>query len=159
MRAWIYVISSHVIEHFFDPIQAIEEWMRTLKPGGIVFMIVPHKERTIDRDRDITTLEEHIQRHEGKLNITDYAHLDAPYAHQRDHKVMDDSTKNNSSWIPYKKDDHHHWSVWTTEAFENMCEHFWAQHYRNTRPRRQSWQWFYHSAKEELYMKSFAAMA
>jgi len=119
-----YVISSHVIEHFFDPIEAIKEWMRTLKPGGIIFMIVPHKERTIDRDREITPLQEHIQRHEKKLNISDYAHLDSPYAHQRDHKVIDEETKRDKQWIPYQKDDHHHWSVWTTESFLKMCQHF-----------------------------------
>lgn len=41
-----FVISSHVLEHFADPISAIIEWCRVIKPGGMVFMIVPHAYRT-----------------------------------------------------------------------------------------------------------------
>lgn len=39
--SWDYVISSHVVEHFPDPISAFREWNRILKDSGIVFMIVP----------------------------------------------------------------------------------------------------------------------
>lgn len=59
-----FVISSHVIEHFYDPIAAIEEWLRVTRPGGHVFMIVPHRDRTFDRDRPRTTIAELVQRHE-----------------------------------------------------------------------------------------------
>ncbi|MBI2900065.1 MAG: class I SAM-dependent methyltransferase [Planctomycetes bacterium] len=60
-----FVISSHVIEHFFDPIKAILEWLRVVRPGGYVFIIAPHKDRTFDRERPRTTLEELVRRHEG----------------------------------------------------------------------------------------------
>ena len=59
-----FVISSHVIEHFYDPIKTVQEWLRVVKPGGYVYMIVPHKERTFDRDKARTTLAELIRRHE-----------------------------------------------------------------------------------------------
>lgn len=58
-----FVISSHVIEHFYDPIKTIEEWLRVTKPGGYVYMIVPHKERTFDIDRPRSPLGELIDRH------------------------------------------------------------------------------------------------
>jgi len=59
-----FVVTSHVLEHIPDPIMALEEWYRVTKPGGYVFMIIPHKERTFDRDRPRTTLEELVHRHE-----------------------------------------------------------------------------------------------
>lgn len=62
---WDFVINSHVLEHFFDPIKAIEEWIRVIRPGGILFMIIPHKERTFDKSRERTTLKELIDRHNG----------------------------------------------------------------------------------------------
>ena len=51
-----FVVSSHVLEHFYDPVAAIGEWLRVTRPGGYVFMIVPHKDRTFDKDRPRTLL-------------------------------------------------------------------------------------------------------
>ncbi|KAI1732476.1 methyltransferase domain-containing protein [Ditylenchus destructor] len=58
-----FVISAHVIEHFYDPIKAIKEWLRVVRPAGFVFIIAPHKERTFDRYRNRTTLDELLDRH------------------------------------------------------------------------------------------------
>lgn len=62
-----FVVNSHVLEHFSDPIKALIEWYRLIRPGGYIFMIVPHKERTFDRELPRTTLQELIDRHEGKI--------------------------------------------------------------------------------------------
>lgn len=51
-----FIVSSHVLEHFPDPIGALLEWDRIVRPGGIIFMIVPHKERTFDSVRPRTPL-------------------------------------------------------------------------------------------------------
>jgi len=64
---WDFVVSSHVLEHVWDPIKGIKEWIRVIKPGGYVFMIVPHKERTFDKIRKRTTLQELIERHRALL--------------------------------------------------------------------------------------------
>lgn len=52
-----FVISSHVFEHFNNPIKALLEWDRLIKVGGIIFMIVPHKERTFDKPYPRTSIE------------------------------------------------------------------------------------------------------
>jgi SAM-dependent methyltransferase len=74
-----YVLSSHVLEHVYDPIGAINEWARVLEPGGLVFCVLPHKERTFDAHRPRTTLAELKRRyarprpeelaHEGHKNV------------------------------------------------------------------------------------------
>ena len=69
-----YVLTSHVLEHFYDTIGTIKEWIRVIKNNGIIFCIFPHKERTFDRDRDRTTLKELIQRHNEKIKISDDRH-------------------------------------------------------------------------------------
>jgi SAM-dependent methyltransferase len=61
-----FVISSHVIEHFFDPIQAIKEWLRVAR--RYVFIICPLPTALeSDREKGITPLQELIDRHEGKI--------------------------------------------------------------------------------------------
>lgn len=62
-----FVLSAHVIEHFPDPLKALKEWYRLIRPGGYIFMIVPHKERTFDKARSRTTLQELIDGHEGRI--------------------------------------------------------------------------------------------
>lgn len=54
-----YIISSHVIEHLPDPISAFFAWSWLLKPGGTVFMIVPHRDaHAPDKSRPVSTVEE-----------------------------------------------------------------------------------------------------
>ncbi|MDR0599399.1 MAG: class I SAM-dependent methyltransferase [Treponema sp.] len=67
-NTWDFVVNAHVLEHFFDPIKAITEWIRVIRPGGILFMIVPHKDRIFDYDKPRTTLGELIDRHEGNVH-------------------------------------------------------------------------------------------
>ncbi len=64
-KSYDFVISSHVIEHFFDPIAALKEWERVATK--YIFLIVPHKMRTFDRDREITETKELWDRHNGVL--------------------------------------------------------------------------------------------
>lgn len=60
------VINSHVIEHFFDPIKAIKEWMRIATK--YVFIIAPLRDALpSDRDKPITPLQELIDRHTGAI--------------------------------------------------------------------------------------------
>jgi SAM-dependent methyltransferase len=60
-----FIISSHVLEHFADPIAALLEWYRIVRPDGYIYMIVPHMERTFDRGRERTTLASLQARHAG----------------------------------------------------------------------------------------------
>lgn len=60
-----YVLSSHVIEHCYDVIGTLMEWFRVLRSGGLLFIIIPHKERTFDKDRERTTIKELVERHAG----------------------------------------------------------------------------------------------
>ena len=49
-----FVIANHFIEHCQNPILAIENMVRVLKPDGVVFMAVPDRRYTFDKPRAIT---------------------------------------------------------------------------------------------------------
>ena len=40
-----YVVQRHNLEHYQDPIKALQEWARVLKPGGILGMVVPDEDQ------------------------------------------------------------------------------------------------------------------
>lgn len=43
--AFAYVFSSHCLEHLHDPISALEHWITRLRPGGTLFLYLPHPEQ------------------------------------------------------------------------------------------------------------------
>lgn len=56
-----FVFSSHVIEHFPDPIRALYEWVRVAR--RYVVVIAPHRNRTFDSANPLTPVSELIERH------------------------------------------------------------------------------------------------
>lgn len=60
-QSFDFVISSHVIEHFYDPISAIKEWMRIATK--YIFIICPQPDALeSDRGKELTPLQEHLSR-------------------------------------------------------------------------------------------------
>ena len=56
-----FVLASHVIEHFPDPVKALLEWERVAR--RYVFVVAPHRDRTFDSERPLTTVDELLERH------------------------------------------------------------------------------------------------
>jgi SAM-dependent methyltransferase len=56
-----FVFSSHVIEHFPDPIRALFEWVRVAR--RYVVVIAPHRNRTFDIENPLTPVAELVERH------------------------------------------------------------------------------------------------
>lgn len=59
--AYDFVFSSHVIEHFPDPIRALFEWVRVAR--RYVVVIAPHRNRTFDIANPLTPVTELVERH------------------------------------------------------------------------------------------------
>ena len=127
-----YVVSAHVIEHFFDPVKALREWHRVIRPGGYIFIIAPHRDRTFDKHRDVTPVAELMDRSTGKLGIANYARPVDPAALAKvpgggevtPHLLVRDkkATKLEAGWRYFEADDHHHWSVWRTDDFVELVK-------------------------------------
>jgi SAM-dependent methyltransferase len=67
-----FVFSSHVIEHFPDPVKALYEWVRVAR--RYVVAVVPHRDRTFDSGRPLTTVEELVQRHRENFTSEEDLH-------------------------------------------------------------------------------------
>lgn len=51
-----FVVANHFLEHCQNPIEAVVNMLRVLKGDGILFMAIPDKEYTFDKDRLPTSL-------------------------------------------------------------------------------------------------------
>lgn len=60
-----FVIANHLLEHMEYPARALLEFQRVLKPGGIVYLALPDKRSTFDRDRQLTTVTHLIEEHQA----------------------------------------------------------------------------------------------
>jgi SAM-dependent methyltransferase len=67
-----FVFSSHVIEHFPDPLKALYEWVRVAR--RYVVVIVPHRDRIFDADRPLSTVDELLGRHRNGFTSDEDRH-------------------------------------------------------------------------------------
>ena len=67
-----FVLASHVIEHFPDPVGALLEWERVAT--RYLFIVVPHHERTFDAGRPLTPVDELMRRHDEGLTSEEDRH-------------------------------------------------------------------------------------
>ena len=71
-----FVLSSHNLEHISNPIKALKEWRRVVKPGGIVIVLLPDYRRTFDHRRKPTPIEHMLQDYELGKDESDLTHLE-----------------------------------------------------------------------------------
>jgi SAM-dependent methyltransferase len=52
-----FLIAAHLLEHLRNPIGALENWCRVTCAGGLIYLVVPDKRLTFDKNRSRTSLE------------------------------------------------------------------------------------------------------
>lgn len=70
-----FLLSSHVLEHSANAIKALSEWLRIVKAGGVLVLLLPHKDGTFDHRRPVTTLEHLVADHAAGMKEDDLTHL------------------------------------------------------------------------------------
>ncbi len=70
-----FVLASHTIEHIANPFKALLEWLRILRPGGLLLIIAPFKDVTFDHKRNIDRLEHLINDYHNQTTEADLSHL------------------------------------------------------------------------------------
>jgi SAM-dependent methyltransferase len=119
-----FVIANHFIEHCQDPIGTLMSHVRVLRVGGTLYMAVPDKRLTFDKDREITPLAHVLRDHEEgpawshRTHYEEWAkHIDgvddAQVAARADELIADDYSI--------------HFHVWTPDAFLELLVHARAQ--------------------------------
>jgi SAM-dependent methyltransferase len=69
------LLSSHVIEHVANPLKALKEWRRVLRPAGAMILVVPNYRETFDHRRPVTKLGHLVEDWERGVGEDDQTHL------------------------------------------------------------------------------------
>jgi SAM-dependent methyltransferase len=71
-----FVLSAHNLEHFANPVKALKEWHRVLRPGGSLILVLPHYSKTFDHRRMLTPVAHMIEDYERNTQEDDLSHLE-----------------------------------------------------------------------------------
>ncbi|MEZ4754954.1 MAG: methyltransferase domain-containing protein [Bdellovibrionota bacterium] len=115
-----FIIANHFIEHCLNPIQTIENHLRKLNEGGILFYTVPHRDNTFDSNRPLTSVEHLVQDYDcgGEVSRVDHFREFARYT-----KGVPENEVINQAAQLIKQDYSIHYHVWTPETFESLLLH------------------------------------
>lgn len=74
-QSYDFVLSCHCLEHISNPIRALKEWTRVVKPGGAIIIVLPDYRYTFDWKRQPTPVAHMIEDYEQGRDETDMSHL------------------------------------------------------------------------------------
>ena len=125
-----FIIINHVIEHIFDPVHALVECFRVLKPNGLLVLSVPDKRFTFDIHRPLTSIEKiftrikrvpKVVRNDDYLDILEYIAIkDVPIELRS--KFTDKSEKVRNELLNLFMSRKEHLNVWIDETFQEFVE-------------------------------------
>jgi len=112
-----FVIANHLMEHLPDPIAAMKEWYRVLRPGGILFLGLPDKRLIFDKDRPRTTLAHLIADHRDGGQATHHGHYEE-YSRLVHKKTDEDLRRDVADLLARSYSIHFH--VWIPEDIKEF---------------------------------------
>lgn len=109
-----FVIASHLHEHVPNPLGLLKECYRVLRSNGVLYLAVPDKRYTFDRDRQRTPLSHLIKDMENNTTTVDEEHIVDWVTNANKKKVPDDpAEKEHMFQRELERSIHIH--VWTWE--------------------------------------------
>lgn len=71
-----FLLSSNCLEHVANPLKAINEWVRVVKQGGHLLLVLPNKASNFDHRRPVTDFKHILEDYTSDIGEDDLTHLD-----------------------------------------------------------------------------------
>jgi SAM-dependent methyltransferase len=115
-----FIVACHFLEHCQDPIGALETFRRVLKPDGTLFLVIPDKTYTFDKNRPSTPLEHVMRDHEEGPLWSREAHY-REYAEKVELAPNDSAIRERAQQL-MDMDYSIHFHVWTKGELLHMLD-------------------------------------
>lgn len=70
------LLASHCLEHIANPVKALKEWQRVVKPGGAIVIVLPDYRKTFDHRRKPTSVSHMLEDYERCTTEDDQTHIE-----------------------------------------------------------------------------------
>lgn len=104
-----FVIANHLLEHCRNPIGALENMLRVLKPDGVLYLAIPDKRHTFDASRPVTPYEHLVRDYREGPEASDAQHFEEKTGRRPD--PSGESAKSLGDFFAGRTNIHFH--VWT----------------------------------------------
>jgi hypothetical protein len=123
--AYDFIFSSHCLEHIANPIKALKEWLRIIKTGGHVILILPEKTRCFDHKREVSKFSTLLSQYEKNVGEDDLSTL--PEILKNHDLAMDPPAGDLGSFTRRSLDNYnnrclHHY-VYSPELLAEICKY------------------------------------
>jgi len=108
-----FCFSSHSLEHIANPLKAIKEWIRVIKKGGYIIIVVPEKSLCFDHKREYSSFSTLLSQYEKDVGEDDLSTLREILTH---HDLSMDPAAGN--FIEFTKR--------SLDNFNNRCLHHYV---------------------------------
>jgi len=71
-----FILCSHMLEHSANPLKATKEFIRALKDGGIILIVLPDSRYTFDHNRQVTDFSHLVTDYKNNMGEDDLSHVD-----------------------------------------------------------------------------------
>jgi SAM-dependent methyltransferase len=120
-----FCFASHSLEHIANPIKAVKEWIRVIKPGGHVVLILPEKSVCFDHNRNIssfTTLVDQYNKNVGEDDLSTLSEILENHDLTMDLAAGDFESFKQRSLQNFNNRCLHHY-VYNADLLKQICEY------------------------------------
>jgi SAM-dependent methyltransferase len=129
-RSADFLVASHVLEHLHNPLAALLDWHRILRPGGRLVCVVPDARYTFDVGRPLTPLAhllwDYVNDGTELKRLSDLFHIAECNLNLHDQLDVDGAVDLGRTILRETYDTHFH--VWTYATFTGQLEALVEQH-------------------------------
>ncbi|MCB1144236.1 MAG: methyltransferase domain-containing protein [Leptospiraceae bacterium] len=115
-----FIIANHMLEHCVNPISTIENFMHKLKMGGVLYLAIPDKRFTFDKNRNLTDFQHLLNDYKNADSESQLHHFKEWVKYCGNNEDKDDDFIEKEALKTQEVNYSIHFHVWDDQSYLNF---------------------------------------